>query len=322
LDQTRGEFGLIDDERISRLANSILKGDIAAGITAINELSSEGLDLRQLNRSLVEYLRNLLLVKNGVNAVGDVTQESAAAMKKMVSRKSLQELTTAIKIFAQADFRADPQSTLSLELALVDYCMYIDEANAKHTEKVSAGQRDENEVSRTKPTISRTEKSTIPTDSFEPASNTIEESTVQKTTITESHFEKETYSIPPPPHDIDQIRKFWPDFIKACRGMGSSGNLDALLRSSCEVAGIEEETITLDFRHEWHKNKVEDPKYRHQIEVKLKDVFGVPYRIQCRLSTRPKEISSQLNKKQSNPVVDAALKMGARIIEEEQINDE
>jgi hypothetical protein len=95
--------------------------------------------------------------------------------------------------------------------------------------------------------------------------------------------------------------------------MGSSGNLDALLRRACEVIDVKDDTLLLGFYYSFQKNKIEDPKYRHQVEVKLREVFGVPYRVECTLT--PKTETSQ---KSRNPVVDAALKMGARIIDEEK----
>ncbi len=118
------------------------------------------------------------------------------------------------------------------------------------------------------------------------------------------------------PHNIEHIRGHWGHFINACRGVGSSGNLDALLRSSCEAVALEGNTLTLGFYAAFHKEKIENPKYRHLVEKKLLDVFGVPYQVHCILT--PKNNAEVKEKPPAyHPVVSEALKMGGRIIEEE-----
>jgi hypothetical protein len=123
-----------------------------------------------------------------------------------------------------------------------------------------------------------------------------------------------------PPQNIEQIRERWNDFINACRGVGSSGNLDALLRKACEAISLEGDTLVLGFYHDFHRSKIEDPKYRHLVEDKLRDVFGAPYHVRCVLTPKDKEAKPQ--QRPHSPVVNAALEMGARIIEEEHKHDE
>jgi hypothetical protein len=51
------------------------------------------------------------------------------------------------------------------------------------------------------------------------------------------------------------------------------------------------------------------------VEKKLKEVFGRPYKIRCILVDSKREIPPQA--RTQNPVIKAALEMGARISEEE-----
>jgi len=97
--------------------------------------------------------------------------------------------------------------------------------------------------------------------------------------------------------------------VNATRGMGSQGNLDALLRSACEPVALEDDTLVLGFYYEFHKEKIEDPKYRHMVEAKVSEVFGQPHKIRCVLTERKARTRGHL--------VDAALQMGAKIIDEE-----
>jgi hypothetical protein len=98
--------------------------------------------------------------------------------------------------------------------------------------------------------------------------------------------------------------------------MGSSGNLDALLRSSCEAVSLEGNTLVLGFYWDFQRAKIEDRKYRHLVEKKLNDVFGVPLQVRCILTPKKdKPARSQLPT--YHPVVNEAVKMGGRIIEED-----
>lgn len=115
-----------------------------------------------------------------------------------------------------------------------------------------------------------------------------------------------------PASALEHIRQRWSDFVNACRGEGSRGNLDALLRGFCKPIDLQDNTLVLGFYAEFHKSKIEDPKYRRMVERKLREVFGVPYQVRCVLLKRERK-----NEAQQNPLIKAALDLGGRIIGEE-----
>ncbi|GAI49167.1 unnamed protein product, partial [marine sediment metagenome] len=116
------------------------------------------------------------------------------------------------------------------------------------------------------------------------------------------------------PQDIDDVRSQWRRFIQSLRGEGSSGNLDAFLRSACKPVSLEGDILTLGFYYPFHKEKIEDPKYRHLIERKLREVFGQTYRIKCILVDHKRENPPQMREQSS--LIKAALEMGAKIIDQ------
>jgi len=101
---------------------------------------------------------------------------------------------------------------------------------------------------------------------------------------------------------LDEIRAQWKDFVPSTRGLGEHGNLDALLRSTCEPIAAEGNTLTLGFYYEFHKEKLEEPRNRHLIEEKLKDFFGSPYQIQCVLVER-RRVDTQGEETERPPVI-------------------
>jgi len=295
------------------------------------------------NQGLVEYLRGLLIVKAGAAGTVDFPDEVVSDMKHLVADVSITELSEAVKLFAQVDFRTDPQSTLSLELALVDCALTgagkpemivsgekaaaAQEVDVKHPrakktapppEAVETKEAvPEASEEKKKATQAEAEKGDVPEQ--EEAEEPPVEDAVQAETSEEEREEKESEGTAEVGKEggskgIEQIRNRWSEFVNSCRGVGSSGNLDALLRKSCEALELEGNTIVLGFYAEFHKDKVENPKYRHLVEKQLHEVFGVPYQVRCVLIPKKKDNKTQQSK---NPVVEAAKKMGARIIEEE-----
>jgi len=290
LDQIQAELGISWDSRVRQLARCVVSKDVAAGLKVINSLNSDGVDLRQFNLGLIEYLRGLLLTKSRCEEALDVTGEDLAEMGSLATNTTLDYLLKAVKSFSNIDFRSDSYSALSLELALLDCAL-----------SPSTGQQP---LTTTKP--SAVADATEITESLEEAEPPV---ALEPNRAGAEVPSKEISQ------DIDYLRSHWREFIKSLRGEGSSGNLDAFLRSACDPIALEDDTLVLGFYYSFHKEKIEDSKYRHLVEKKLKEVFGQPYKIRCILVDSKREIPSQA--KTQNPVIKAALEMGARISEEE-----
>jgi DNA polymerase III subunit gamma/tau len=287
-DQVQAELGAAGDSRVRQLAKLIVTKDISAGLQVINSINRDGVDLRQFNLQLVEYLRGLLLVKSQCDKALEVTAEDLAEMRDSVANSGVDYLLKAVKLFARIDFHGDSYSTLPLELALVD-CVLSSKVRQEVPAVTQIEEREE--------TVELSEK--LP-----------EASPEIKAPVSEGITEASTTEVP---KDIDELRDRWKDFIVSLRGEGSSGNLDAFLRSACEPVDLQGDTLVLGFYYSFHKEKIEDAKYQHLVEKKLKEVFGQPYKIRCVLVDHKREDASKVKKR--NPLVEAALEMGAKIAE-------
>ena len=284
-DQVKEALGSSSDSRVRQLARCIVNRDMSDGLRVINSLTSDGIDLHQFNLELVEYLRGLFLAKSQCEEAIDFTIEDLAEMKSLVAEVKLDYLLRAVKLFAEIDFRSNNYSALALELALVDCALspvtgQEPAAKAKPSEAVE---------------VAETMKSPQPISGAEilAAVNNVEAPGIEIS------------------QDIDYLRTRWKEFVGSLRGEGSSGNLDAFLRSACEPMAMDGDILVLGFYHAFHKEKIEDPKYRHLVEKKLQEVFGKPYKIHCTLLDHKREVPSQANTQ--SPLVKAALEMGAEI---------
>ena len=308
LGQIQAELGIGRDSRVRELARCVVSRDVAAGLKTVNSLNSDGVDLRQFNMGLVEYLRGLLLAKSGCGEALDITSEDLAEMNNLATNAPMDYLLKAVKSFSGIDFRSDSYSALSLEMALLD-CVLSSQAGQEQPTMTPAS-----EIVHA-PEMTKTPEGVgvdVPVASAPDRVGTEDTSEVPTAAGTSEIAGKET------PQDIDYVRGRWREFIKSLRGEGSSGNLDAFLRSACDPVGLEDDTLVLGFYYSFHMEKIEDAKYRHLVEKKLKEVFGRPYKVRCVLVDSKKEVPSQ--PRTQNPVIKAALEMGARISEQESLS--
>lgn len=279
-EQVQAALGLTSDLRVKQVAKHIINRDISAGLQVINSVNSDGVDLRLFNRELVEYFRGLLLAKSNCEEAIDVTHEDLDEMKETVANIKLDYLLKAIKSFAGIDFRGDSYSVLPLEMALMDCVLSF---------------TDGQQVTIDRPL--EIAKATLPQGS--------EEFREEPSPFGEKVEESE---------GLNYVQAQWKEFINSLKGEGSNGNLDAFLRSACEPVAVEDDTLVLGFYYAFHKEKIEDPKYQHLVERKLKEFFHQPSKIKCILVERKKKTPTSL--RTENPVIKAAIEMGARIVDQ------
>ena len=120
VEHVRAGLGLIGDERAGQLARLALAGDLGGGLTLIASVRDDGLDLRQFQRELVDELRALLMVKSGLEPSEGATQERLQELRNAVKDVATPQLLTALRAFGEADLKADPNSTLPLDIALAE----------------------------------------------------------------------------------------------------------------------------------------------------------------------------------------------------------
>jgi len=287
--QVQAALGLSGELRVRQLAKHIVNKDISAGLQVINSINNDGIDLRQFNLELVKYLRGLLLAKSQCEEALNAASEDLSEMKGLVATTTLEYLLGAVKLFSSIDFRSDSYSTLPLELALIDCVL---SSMAGQEESTATEPPEIKEVTESPyESIQATQEAEIPV--------------VTSTTET-SHTEAL--------QGFDYVRSQWKEFIQSLRGEGSSGNLDAFLRSACKPVALEDDTLILGFYYPFHKEKIEDPKYRQLIEKKLKEVFGQPYKVRCILVDHKRKIPPQAG--EQSPLIKAALEMGAKIVDQ------
>ena len=119
-DDVRQMLGLGGDEIALALVRHIIGKSVKDGITTVNNATEQGIDLRQLLRGTLEYLRALLLIKTGAGANFGYSDEIMSRLNVLAADAPMEHLVRALKVFAGVNMRRDAASTLPLELAVVE----------------------------------------------------------------------------------------------------------------------------------------------------------------------------------------------------------
>ncbi|MFC1932919.1 DNA polymerase III subunit gamma/tau [Chloroflexota bacterium] len=292
--QVQATLGITGDWRAKELIKHIINNDIAAGMTTINSVNSDGLDLRQFNRELVEYIRALLLIKTGSCEAVDLTAEDIAELKDLASRSSLEQILKAAKLFGQLELGFDNYSTLPLELALIDCALTSEGEKESHVKQTEHEFRQPPKVATPPPTPSQPKPPTTepePTTAPPPAVPTMAAPTT--TTPLEAGSE------------IEQLRLNWKQVIEQAPQDTKRTPAIAILRSAgVKPVAIENDTVSLAFRYPLIKEQIEKMENQRVAERIISNFLGRPCHVHCVL--------------EDNHLLKEALKMGAQIIDVEE----
>jgi DNA polymerase-3 subunit gamma/tau len=289
LRQIQAILGITGDQRAKELVRHIANSDVPAGVLTINSVNSDGLDLRQFNREVVEYLRELLLIKTGSEEAADLTAEDITELKALAARASLAQISKALKFFSQLEFSFDNYSTLPLELALVDCAQPTIEG------RESPPTIQPKEVPPPKP------KSVKPVPVSEP----------KATPKSESQVPLKTEAIPTTPpelhNDIERLRLNWRQVFEQAPEEVRRTPAIAILRSAgVKPLRTEGDTVVLAFRYPIHKEKMEMPENQQVAEKIITNFLGHSCHVRC------------IYEPEANHLLKAALKMGAQVTSVEE----
>jgi hypothetical protein len=265
-----------------------------------------------------------------MTALTSATNEDLTDLKSIANNVRLDYLLTAVRQFGDIDIRLDSYSPLPLELALVGTILSASSgiqpssleqvdvikpaaekpATHPHPKTKTAKSMDEEKQEAMKSADSPSKLASVESNnSAEAPDNTVMAKNTAPTTSLEDPSPKSNAGTD---GSIASIRSQWKEFINAMRGTGSKGNLDAMLRSACEPVSLEHNVLTLGFYAPFHKEYIEDQKYKFLVEKKLLEFFGQPYKLHCILIKQNKEAAK--SPEMDSPALKAALKRGARLI--------
>jgi len=331
LSQVLDLLGIVDNDVYLQITTSLLSKQVTECITLVNKASWEGVDVKRIHLETLEILRAAMLIEWGVTDNIDLPGHIIEDLTKLIQKTSPRDLTYALRVWGSIDTRQDSQSTLPLELAIID----ISNNTLANTDSIAVSKSDST-LNTPKPSHQPPAKNPITDTSIpsnqntEPDSNyhseTASESQEIATTLDRAPFESEVdentdVNSTQQPESNDEVRTNWAEALKILsRCKGIKYTLGALLRD-CNVSALETDTdvMILPFRNQANLDRMieemDDPNSRKMVYDAIEKSFGKSFSIELMLSDQPSNQSPDRTIQQS-PLVRAALGMGARIVEE------
>jgi len=289
LPQAQAILGITGDWRTRELARHIIDNDVAAGVTTINSLSHDGLDLNQFNRELVDYLRGLLLVKAGSSEAVDFTAEDMAELKNLAAKVSLSQILRAVKLFGQLEVGFDNYSTLPLELALVECALSAEKEVVSPKPRVEAEPRRPAKAV-TPPPPPRSEAKPEPASAPPPVA-----------------AEAVAATPPEPGSELEQLRLNWKQIIAEAPEDIRKTPAVAILRSAgVKPVAFNDNTVVLAFRYPLHKEKMVETENQKVAEKIVSNFLGHPCQVRC------------VYEPEANHLVREAQRLGAQVTSVEE----
>ncbi|MGH2348336.1 MAG: AAA family ATPase, partial [bacterium] len=291
-----GVLGLVDDETASAFAAATLSRDIATTLRLAQEATDSGKDIRQLLRTLLEYFRDLLLVKTCGPAASDILDappERLAKLSKQVEGAGVSDLLRAVRVLNDAvtDARWSAQPRLALEVALIRLARpEMDpstEGMLARIERLEAGgiARSSGEPSppagRPAPTPSGGQSAPRPAP--EPRSGP-----VRRPTQRADAPEHSSTAVKPPggPVTLDEVRRQWARVLEDIKRTKMICHALLIEGTPMEVNG-NVLVVGLRSAYNFHVDNLNRSENREVVEGALSRVLGRAVRFHCRLYEAP-----------------------------------
>ena len=324
-DITLALAGAANPESLLGVIEAIFDGDLRASAARISRLIEEGLDPMNLQRELVVYLRAIhaLQIDPELADVLDVLPEEANLVRRLTSRVSAGTLLRIIRLLAgRQQFSPGLRPSLGIELSVAEASDMVrtsredgrDAASkakpgvdshstpaAALTRPRSSGRANRGSRAQTssesRQSTDRRDRPSVPTAGQQPAPavdapRDTESDTAAGGGITEEQWSRVVDSFNSP----------------------NNRSIKALLLDA-RPEGFDGDSMSLGFKYDFHRNKIDEHKNRRAVEEAISNVLGRRITIQC-VQTDGSErarAGSRSDQLMTDPLVKAAIESGARV---------
>lgn len=284
------------------LARLILEKNSASAIMKVNELLEDGYDLQVFNKTLINYLRQLMLIKIDENLKKyfsfEMPEEQTRELIELAKTTELQEILIAINLFLEAQNKISsfilPQ--LPLEIAIIKATRTFPELRIMNQESSEDNSK------------------------LQPKIQNLKETKGNSSPVIEqfNNTEAEKINSPASTTDISIIRQNWNKLLIGIRPFNHS--LSALL-SNCQPVSIKNNLLTLATPYDFYRERLNEDKNKLTLEKVFSKILGFNICLCVNLdkSLAPKEEMASADQKspsEQNSLLDSALEIiGGKIVE-------
>jgi len=319
----QGLLGVTAAQEVIILAEALLNSDVASALQVVARVASQGADMRQFSRDIVQHLRLVMLVKADPNGTAIEAAESEAdAVRDQAKRAQMGSLVYWLRRMSELDYelRTSPYGQLPLELAVVEAIAGPPVSSAAPASAPVSRPVAPPSVAPVRPSGGELPRprAPAPTPAPTPAPATTPRP-VSPPPSQEQHNEPAPTPAPVPASaplgdrsplgDVTDLLERWPAIIRDLRS--KSRNLEALIKSGIAPIDIQGTVITLKADNEWLLNKIQERNNVTILEEVIARYAGVSYTIRSVAEAAKRDSGSALREQirdtTTNPLVRAAM---------------
>ncbi|GBE16261.1 DNA polymerase III subunit tau [bacterium BMS3Abin15] len=311
-------LGTADRQVVEDTASALLEKNVSLALSLINKLFEDGYDLEVFSKSLLNYLRQLMLVsidpELSKNFSFELTPEQTEKLKELSQKSTTEEILKIIDSIAenQNKIKSSFIAQLPLEIAIVKAVNHENIKTQEHKNiKIKGPLLPKGED------VRRTDEGKK---EINKQSDKVPKKSISNTRSSDSDI------------SIDDVKDNWNKLLEDIRPHNHS--LNALLLN-CQPASVESNVVKIAVKYSFYKDKLNEEQNKLTIEKVLGNILNSDVRIKAlseeeagvKIVTNPPATPERSdggrgnpqpktdNKKEDNSLLDDAMKiMGGRLV--------
>jgi len=296
-------LGTATSQSVIDLVDAILKENSGGGLEIVHKALDSGTDPRQYARQVVDYLRDLLVIKLQAGQDLELTPEEREIMNQQADKFEISQLVTIISTFSEAstDLKANWHPGLGLELALASSLYQPQPVYQREAEPT------ENQAprSRTKKTDDSMEESADSGTALKSSSTKAKEAEVET-------IETEPAFVPGTPLTLELAQSQW-ERVK--RVIGTKNRITAAVVNSGKLVQASGDTIVLNFTSELLRERILEEKSNKLVHFMLAKVYGRDINLICTVGDQKVNLNPKGSKTESNLIDFAINNLNGELLE-------
>lgn len=274
-------LGAATSQAVIELVDALVAKQADTGLDKIHAALDGGSDPRQFARQIVDYLRDLLLIRMGNAGQVDATAEVRAQMARHAQAFGTPELLRLVRVFnfAAGEARAAWQPALPLEMAFIEALEGPVIADLPAQAAPAA-------PSRSIPPRSSAESTSSSKDQIAASSKVVYQSSPKRTAAVSPGESPVPEPTGGPAAEVEQpsqaLAAAWPQILALVRqgNMAAYGTLN-----SCTGRAMRGDRLLLSFASDVLRVKMEKPESMALLQRALQQIFGREINVECSVDT-------------------------------------
>ncbi|MBY6953325.1 DNA polymerase III subunit gamma/tau [Clostridium botulinum] len=285
-DQVLDMLGLVTNENLLRITNSIIEKDVEKSMRIIEDIVLSGKDIYNFIKDMITHLRNILMVKvsKNPNEILDMSSENIDLVKEQSEKIRIEEIMRNIKILQEAEQQSKwvKQNRIYLELAVLKMCkieydtskeVILSRLN-KIEELIKSGN--------IKLAINEEKKKIEPKEyNLKREKESMQHSKIEKNSLEDYNKDSKL--------TVETVKKMWHDILEAFKARRLMVLYAALVTAN--ITDCKEGIITLNYnkQYSFNKKRLEKPENNKVVQEIFSEVLKEKIRIIYIVEEKAKE---------------------------------